>query len=51
MDVENGHVDTRGEGEGGLHWESSSDMYPPPCVKQTASEKLLYSQGARLGAL
>ena len=26
-DIENGHVDTAGEGEGGMNWETSIDIY------------------------
>ena len=36
-DVENGLVDTEGEGESGLSWESSIDKYTQPCIKQVAS--------------
>jgi len=32
-DVEHGLVDTDGEEEGGMNWESSMDMYTPPCIK------------------
>ena len=35
-----------GEGEGGMNWEISTDIYILPCVKQTASGKLLYSPGS-----
>ena len=38
-DVEN--VRTRGREVRGTNWESSVAMSTPPCVKQTASEKLL----------
>ena len=31
-DVENGCVDTAGEGEGGTNWESCIDVYTLPCV-------------------
>ena len=31
-DIENGLVDTAGEG-GGVDWESSTDLHTPPCVK------------------
>ena len=31
--VENGHVDTWGEGEGGTNWEIRIDIYTVPCVK------------------
>ena len=45
-DIENGHVDTVGGGEGGTNWEMRIDIYTLPCVKQTASGKLLYSTGS-----
>ena len=32
-DLENGHVDTREEGEGGKNQERSIDMYTLPFVK------------------
>ena len=36
-DVDNGLVDTAGEGEGGTNWESSTDIYILPgiyiCIK------------------
>ena len=35
-----------GEGEGGMSWERSIDIYPPPCVAWIASGKLLYSTGS-----
>ena len=31
--LENGLVDTAGEGEGGTNWESSIDVYTLSCVK------------------
>ena len=34
----------RGERRG-IKWESSADIYMPPCVKQTASGTLMYSTG------
>ena len=34
------------EGEGGIHWEIRIDVYPLPCVKWTASGKLLCSTGS-----
>ena len=46
IDVENGHVDTGGEGEGGTNWEIRFDINTLPCVKQIASENLLYSTGS-----
>ena len=33
IDVENGHVDTGWEGEGGTNWEITMDIYTLPCVK------------------
>ena len=39
-DVENGLVDTAGEGEGGVTWERSTDTNRLPCVKQTAGATL-----------
>ena len=32
-DVENGRVDTAGEGEGGMNWEIRFDINTLPCVK------------------
>ena len=32
--VENGLVDITGEGEGGMNWESSTDVYRLSCVRQ-----------------
>ena len=34
------------EGEGGGHWESGTDTYTLPCVKQIANGSLLYSTGS-----
>ena len=31
--IENGHVDTVGEGEGGTNWEIKVDINTLPCVK------------------
>ena len=45
-DVENGRVETAGEAEGEVNWESSMNVYPLPCVKQTASGDLLSSTGS-----
>ena len=39
--IENRHVSTAGEGDGGTSRDSSTDIYALPCVKQTASGKLL----------
>ena len=41
-DIKTRLVDTAGEGEDGVGWESSIGIYTLPCVKQTASGKLLY---------
>ena len=32
-DIENKHVNTSGEGEGGMNWESEVNIYTLPCVK------------------
>ena len=45
-DIENGLVDTAGEGEWGTNLESSIEIYILPCVKQIASGKLLYKRGS-----
>ena len=34
------------EGEGGMNWESGIDINTFPCIKKTASEKLLHSTGS-----
>ena len=31
--VEKGLVDTEGEGEGGMNWESTIDIYTLSCIK------------------
>ena len=49
-DIENGHVDTEGEEEGGTNLENSSDIYTLPCVKQLVGSCYL-AQEAQLGAL
>ena len=43
--IENRHVDTVGEREGGTNWESSIEIYTLSCVKQIASGKLLDNTG------
>ena len=43
IDLENGHVDTVGKGEGGTNWEIRFDINTLPCVKYIASGNLLYS--------
>ena len=40
--VENGLVDTVGEGEGGTNRESSTNIYTLPRAKQIARGKVLY---------
>ena len=40
-----------GEGEGGMNWESNTDIYTLRNVKKITSCNLLYSTGAQLGAL
>ena len=40
-DVEDGHADTEEEEEGGTHWETGTDVYILPGVKQIAGGKLL----------
>ena len=42
--VENGLVDTKEEREG-ENWESCTDTYKLPCVKQVATGKLLFNTG------
>ena len=32
--------------EGGMNWEGNTDIYTPPCVKQTASKTLLHNTGS-----
>jgi len=49
--AENRLVVTAREGEGGMHWESSSGIYTLSCVKRIASEKLLNNTGTQPGAL
>ena len=45
-DVENGRVDTAGDGEGGLSWKRSTDIFTFPSVGQMAGGKLLYITGS-----
>ena len=33
VDIENGYVDTGGEGEGGMNWEIRIDIYTLLCIK------------------
>ena len=44
-DVENGHVDTEGEGEGGMNWEIRFDLNNT-IMCQIASGNLLYNTGS-----
>ena len=46
-DIQNRLVDTVGEGEGEVNWESSTDIYTLPCVKPTASENCYVIEGAQ----
>ena len=39
-------MDTEREGVGGMSWESRTDIYTLPCVKQIAGGKLLHSTGS-----
>ena len=43
-DVKNGCVDAGGDGEGGVNWETGTDIYTLPDIKCIASGKLLYSR-------
>ena len=45
-DIENGLVDTAGEGEWGTNLESSIEIYSLPCVKWIAGGKLPYKTGS-----
>ena len=45
-DIRDGSVDIVGEGEGETNWDSSTDLYTLPCVKEIASENLPYSIGS-----
>ena len=44
-DIENGLVDTAGEGEVRTNWESSTDIHTSSCVKHITSGKSLYGTG------
>ena len=51
-DVENGLMDTVGEGEGGTNWDSGIDKYTLSCVKQIIVESChIITQGAQPGTL
>ena len=41
-DVEKAHMDTGWEREGAMHCEIRTDIHKLPCVKHTASGKLVY---------
>ena len=43
--VENGLVDTVGEGENGMNGENSINIYTVSCVKLIAGKKLLHNIG------
>ena len=45
-DVDNGHVNTAGEGEGGMNRDIRFGINTLPHVKQIASGNLLYSTGS-----
>ena len=44
-DVENGYVDTVGDGESGTNRECNINIYALLCVEWLAGEKLLYNTG------
>ena len=46
MQTEDERVDTAGVEERRMNWESSTDIYTLPCVKYTASGKLLQNTGS-----
>ena len=50
-DVENGFADTAGGGEAGRNWESSTEKYILPCVKQMLAGSCCLTQGAQPGVL
>ena len=50
-DIENRLVDTVGDGEGGMNWESSTETYTLLYVKQIASGNLLYDRELKPGVL
>ena len=43
--IENKHMDTKGESRGGINWEIGIDIYTLSCVKQTTNGNLLDSTG------
>ena len=49
--VDNGLVDTAGEGQGERNGASGTDVYTLPCIKQVASGKLLYNTGSLCKAI
>ena len=48
-DIENGFVDTVGEGKSGVNGESSIDIYTLLHVKYITGENLLYNTGSPAG--
>ena len=44
-DIKERHLDSVGEGEGGMICENSIETYTLPHVKQTASGNLIYNAG------
>ena len=44
--IENGLVDTVGEGESGTNGESSTNIYTLSHVRRISGKKLLYSKGS-----
>ena len=49
-DVENRLVDTAGEGEGGMNWESNTDIYTLPYIQELV-RSCYETQGAQPGTL
>ena len=46
-DIENKHIDTKGEREDGMNWEVETDIYTPLilCIKKITNENLPYRTG------
>ena len=44
-DIKNRPLNSLGEGEGGMIWENSIEIYTLPYVKQIASGSLMYDAG------
>ena len=42
-DIQNRHLDTLGEGKGGMIWENGIETYTLPYLKQIVSWSLIYS--------